>query len=537
MAEKLKAIGIKLEKAAAGTLLLLCICIFCGLTYYSAGYTVIEDAGIPSDTRDNMWLNLLVLAVVTAAAFLLHGISRSGHLRQARRRISACKPYLIGIVSAYVYVVSVVWITNCHVEPSGDGAVLCAAAHRMITGNYVDMKVPGYMVIFPHQFGLLSLIHLLFTLFGVWNFSVFQHINALCMPLLFYSGYKLLQLICKDFEIVFYYVLFFLGCVPLFLYVPYVYGEIISITFTMVLMWQTLRYCKTGRKSCFFWGTAAIVLACLVRKNSLIVLIAAAIVLAVHAIKEANPRGVIWVLVMALTVSGSGKLIHTYYEKQSGLEVSGGVPYISWIRMGLQDTWAGPGWFDNSSVEAYAEHGYDTEQTALAERERLAGILKDMWRNKAQSVDFFRRKILSQWNSPGNSYVYETKNFDCGPGELPDFVRRVYYDNERAVQAYMNRYQSVLYFFTAVSAAALLADRKKKRCLEEYLPYIAIVGGFLFSMLWEASSRYVLPYVAYMIPLAAAGVYRLAKISDGRGLFRRNKEAVPQDKIANSSNN
>ena len=45
MAEKLKAIGMKLEKAAAGTLLLLCVCIFFGLTYYSVRYTVTEDTG------------------------------------------------------------------------------------------------------------------------------------------------------------------------------------------------------------------------------------------------------------------------------------------------------------------------------------------------------------------------------------------------------------------------------------------------------------------------------------------------------------
>lgn len=513
MTEKLKAIGRKLEKAADRALLFLCICIFCGLTYYSAKYTVVDNAGLPLDTRDNAGLNLLVLAAATAAAFLLHVISRNGHLQPIRTRICAWKPYLIGIAMVYVYIISAVWVSNCHIAPCGDGEALCYAAHRMMTGNYIDMKDSGYMVIFPHQFGLLSVIQSLFTLFGAWNYGVFQHINALCMPLLFYSGYKFLQLICDSLEAVVYYILFFLGCVPLFLYVPFVYGEIISITFTMVLMWQTARYCKTGKKSCFLWGTAAIILACVVRKNSLIVLIAAGIVLAIHSVKEASPRGVAWVLVMILMVSGADKLIHIYYEKASGIEVSGGVPYVAWIRMGLQDTWAGPGWFDNSSVEVFAEHGYNTEQAALAEKELLTELLKDMWEDKASSIGFFRRKLLSQWNAPGYSYTYEINNFDCSPEDLPAFVSRIYYDDERAVQAYMNRYQLVLYFYAAVSAAVLFADRKKKYCLAANLLYIAIVGGFLFSALWEASSRYVLPYVVYMIPLAALGMYRLAKMA------------------------
>lgn len=517
MAGKCNAIGEKLEIIAVKALLVLCICIFCGLTYYSARYTIVEDI---VDTRDNAGINLLVLAAVTLAAVLLHRLAHNDRLQFVKQRILAWKPYIIGVISLFVYIMSAIWVSICHVAPGGDGSPLCHVAHRMITDNYIDMITPGYMVIFPHQFSLLWVIHLIFKLFGVWNYQVFQHLNALCMPLLFYSGYKILQLVCEEVEIVIYYVFFFLTFLPFLFYVPFVYGEIISITFTMVLMWQVIRYCKTGKKSCFLWGTAAIVLACIVRKNSLIILVAVGIVLMIHSIKKANLWGVLWIVVMALAVSGSDQMIHAHYEKISGIEVAGGVPYISWIRMGLQDNSTGPGWFDNSSVEAFAEHGYNTEQTALAERERIKEILKDMWKDKAYSIDFFRRKILSQWNSPEYSYIYETRQFDCDPGELPTLVKRIYYDNEQANLAYLNRYQFVLYFCVAVSAIVLFADRKKRHCLAEHLLYISIIGGFLFSAMWEARGRYVLPYVVYMIPLAAMGMYRMTKISDS-GYFSK----------------
>ncbi len=515
MTEKLGAIGRKLEKASEGILLFLCACVFGALTFYSAKYTMTEIAGIPSDTRDNMVWNLLVLAIVTAAAVLLHRFSGGGRFRPARQRIREWRPYIIGVVSAVVYLISAVWVSNCHVEPCGDSGVLCSVAVQMMEGNYSSMEGAGsYMAVFPHQFSLLAVIQCIFTLFGEWNYKAFQHINAFCIPLLFYSGYKFLQIMYDDSETVLYYILFFLGCAPLVLYVPFVYGEIISITFTMVLMWQTARYCKTGKKICLLWGAIAIVPACMVRKNSLIVLIAVGIVMVIHSIKKADLRGAVWVLVMALAVSGSDQLAHLYYEKVSGVEVADGAPFISWVRMGLQDTWAGPGWFDNSSVEAYAEHGYNAEQTALAERELLAEIMDDMWEDKAESADFFRRKILSQWNSPGYNYFYVTENFDCGPEELPAFVRRIYYDDAEAVRGFMDRYQFVLYFYAAVSAALLFADRKKRYPLAGCLLYIAIIGGFLFSALWEANSRYVLPYVVYMIPLAALGTGRLIKKTD-----------------------
>ena len=537
MAEKLDVIGGKLEKTAEGILLFICICVLGVLALYSAKYTMVENAGIPSDMRDNGWINFLILAVVTTVAALLHRTSRSRRFSFVNRRIRAWQPYIIGIASVLVYLISAVWVSNCHVEPCGDSGVLCSVAGQMMAGNYSAMEGAGsYMAVFPHQFSLLSVIQFVFTLFGEWNYRVFQHINAFCMPLLFYSGYKFLQFICDDLETVIYYILFFLGCAPLFLYVPFVYGEIISITFTMVLMWQTARYCKTGKKICLLWGTMAIVLACMVRKNSLIVLIAVGIVMVIHSMKKADLRGVVWILVMILAVSGSDRLVHLYYEKVSGVEVADGAPFISWVRMGLQDTWAGPGWFDNSSVEAFAEHGYNAEQTALAERSFLAEILNDMWEDKAGSTDFFRRKILSQWNSPGYNNYYVTENFDCGPEELPAFVRRIYYDDAEAVLGYMDRYQFVLYFYAAVSAVALFVDKKKRHCLAERLLYIAIIGGFLFSAMWEANSRYVLPYVVYMIPLAALGIGRLIKGIGQVQFFKKRYERM-QNALKGYKNN
>lgn len=38
--------------------------------------------------------------------------------------------------------------------------------------------------------------------------------------------------------------------------------------------------------------------------------------------------------------------------------------------------------------------------------------------------------------------------------------------------------------------------------------WIAVFGGFLFSILWEAKSRYVFPYCVFMILYAPEGLYQ-----------------------------
>ena len=45
---------------------------------------------------------------------------------------------------------------------------------------------------------------------------------------------------------------------------------------------------------------------------------------------------------------------------------------------------------------------------------------------------------------------------------------------------------------------------------------ISIIGGVLFHMLWEAKSRYVLPYFILMIPMAAGGLAELSGLLEKR---------------------
>ncbi|MCM1551344.1 MAG: hypothetical protein NC092_01475 [Butyrivibrio sp.] len=462
---------------------------------------------------DSVLGNLLIFMIFVAVLFLIYRLG----VRAAAKGWLAPEKMRIVVIAAAILVaaVSIGWVALCHVRPGADGRALCYVAGLIMEGRYSTMTPPGYMSYNPHQYSLLLVIQILFRLFGTDNYQAFQYMNALCMPLLFYSGYKLLWLICHKREACFYYILIFLGCMPLFIYIPYVYGEITSITFTMVLMWQVVSYCKGGGKASIFCGTLAAVAACVMRMNSLIVLVAAGIVLIVYALREAKPQAVVWLIVIFVSVFAVDGCIRIYYEKISGREVLDGIPYISYVLMGLKDGSRGPGWYDESNYNELLEHNYDTEWTALDNRADVKARLREFWEDKAYGIDFFLRKILSQWNSPAYHSLFETRRFDCEVEELPNIVRWIYYEGEDSVKDYMNRYQFLLYFMTAFYVASALVHRKRERFLEDRILLIAVIGGFLFSIVWEAMSRYVLPYVVYMIPLAAVGVWRIRELLTG----------------------
>ena len=502
--------GELLERTAGKILLAISMLLLWGLTYYSMRYTQVLQDGteIPLDKADSMGRNLIVFFVVVTVFFLL----RNGILKKRFSVSDRMRRTMVASAVIYVAIVSVVWVTICHVVPQADGARCVEIAASFLQGDYRQMMPPGYLCYFPHQYSLVAVIQLQFYLFGSGNYLVFQYMNALCMPLLFYSGYQMLMLIYGKLEPVLYYVVLFVSCLPLFLYVPYVYGEITSITFNMVLMWQVVRYCKTGKRSCWVFGTLAVVFACMMRMNSLIVLIAAGIVLVAYAVRNIKPQAIAWLLAMIIAVYAANGCVRAYYEKVSGNEILDGVPYISWVLMGLQDSGNGPGWYNGTNDTELTIHDLDAELTAIDNKRAVEERLSELYENKAYAVDFFRRKILSQWNSPAYHSFFETGTFDCSREELPDLVRRIYYDEADAVMTFMNRYQFVLYFCSAIMATVTFFCRKKERWLEDYILLIAVVGGFLFSILWEALSRYVLAYVVFMIPLASVGMWKLQEM-------------------------
>ncbi len=73
----------------------------------------------------------------------------------------------------------------------------------------------------------------------------------------------------------------------------------------------------------------------------------------------------------------------------------------------------------------------------------------------------------------------------------------------RLLCLFMDSYQLLVY---GMGLALLVLTRKEKYPLEWYLLLTVILGGVLFHTIWEAKSRYVLPYFVMMLPLAAAGL-------------------------------
>lgn len=70
----------------------------------------------------------------------------------------------------------------------------------------------------------------------------------------------------------------------------------------------------------------------------------------------------------------------------------------------------------------------------------------------------------------------------------------------------MNQLQNVIYIGVLFYYIYLA---KHKRQEKEYFLGLVLIGEVLFSLLWEAKSRYVFPYIVIALPAAAMGYWYL----------------------------
>jgi len=70
----------------------------------------------------------------------------------------------------------------------------------------------------------------------------------------------------------------------------------------------------------------------------------------------------------------------------------------------------------------------------------------------------------------------------------------------------MKGWQAALYVLCSIGA--IVCIRKKRGAAALVLP-VAVLGGFLYHMIFEAKSQYIYVYALYLVPLAGYGLSSL----------------------------
>jgi len=137
--------------------------------------------------------------------------------------------------------------------------------------------------------------------------------------------------------------------------------------------------------------------------------------------------------------------------------------------------------------------------------EYIDNRLQEFKENPSYAWDFYREKILSQWNAPlFQSLYFAAMNPDFFVPEEDTLLGKINIVNFMDIVNVCDRVQFIVYF--GMLCYFLFAVRKDSNMLQHMLA-VAIIGGFFFSIIWEAKARYIFPYYITMFPLAVFGYH------------------------------
>ena len=503
---------------------------------------------------------------------------------------------LLVFTLTFVFGLGILLILFGRTVPAADALSVYNAAAEWILGN-TDIIHPtvSYLSYYPQQIGLMAFLELLLRIWNLtglsvpaWHFIKLVYVCLLCGAIWF--QYLSLQYLWpENYKKISCCYLVLVCCnLPMIMYSSFVYGEIPSFAALSVGWYLLLRllggvspdssyrdnvsrndapsvtaydYVPRMLRQILFTGFGSILfltLSVMLRKNSLIPVIAVLLVLLFEALRPGrNGKMRLGLLIMAvcLAVTSVGilPLVQKCYEKKAGNTLSSGVTAMSYLAMGMQEASRGCGWYNGFNIDTYDTAGMDTaianEISRLAIDERLTYFRE----HPGYTADFYLHKHLSQWAD--GTYASRQATLATYGGRSA-FFKEVYEGSlSGGYIEWCNAWQNVLYLGVLVFCIDSLKKRQKSKvvghmadqtaghtagCTADhmadqldadqlgadrhgadrhgadqhgadrlyiYVGLIAVLGGFLFHTFWEANSRYIFSYSLLLMPYCGAGVY------------------------------
>ncbi len=386
--------------------------------------------------------------------------------------------------------------------PIDDQIQVYSAATLFNEGNYINLSKGGYINMYPQQLGYIMYLQIILQLAGNKAVYVVQVINCLLIMGTVYLICCFLNDLTDELIPRIFGSILLLFLLPLYLMGSWVYGDVPFYFFMFLFLHNFIKASKCKGKKNIIGAIVAAVFCLIFRKHALIFLIAVFIVCFISFFEKRKKMYLILGLFSFVLPLLATKGIDRYYSMVSGYEVDGGIPSIAWVTMGTIEDESAPGWFHNYSVPLYYSTDCDRELTAELAFERLGMQMEQFMEDPVYAASFYKRKISTQWNDPffNTDYLIPVDN-----GETAEGITVFLLENEEAIRMLLSLIQSIVYFGTFIYICFV----SYKDDFAKTLPEMVILGGFLFSIIWEAKSRYVFTYFIIMFPMAAIGWHQL----------------------------
>ena len=469
---------------------------------------------------DNLALNLLFTAIFVGILFTM----RRFYDFFAKINITALEIILV----VYVVLLGFIWIFSVTSIPADDSANVYETARQAAKNQYTSLHdftnfynkdfYGGYSYynFYPFQLGFVFICEIIFRIFGTTSSMPVQVINVLAVGAAYLGLAKITRLLFKRKSIEFMAIFLLALCFQPILFCTFVYGNIIGMSLGIWSCFFLIKYFQTNKWLLLIPCGILLVISTIAKYNNMIYLVAFVIMLIVHTVKEKKWQSIAFAVAICIATVGSSSLIIASYESRAGVTLANGVSQVLYFDMGLQESGRAPGWYTTTGLNLYLKNQFDDEAANKEAWQQIGQRMEAFSDDAEYTVDFFGKKILSQWNEPTfeSIWVSKVKGHEVA---IKGGIGEAVYDKSlgQLLELHFGLYMRVLYLLFAIGIYCLFISKKTN--IQTILLPLVLMGGFGYHFLCEAKSQYILTYIPLIIPTAAYAL-NLVLFSDYTGL-------------------
>lgn len=444
------------------------------------------------------------------------------------------KKYLIFGLVLFLYVTMQIVIINYKSKPPADDqkttyelaiAMKKGNVQEFLKNNYTYQGAITdeiYVERYQQQFTLAFIWSIIFRILNSNDYLIIEILNVIFNSITLISVF----LICKELSKK-YNVNKYLGItlIATFLSIPvlstFIYGDFSSLGLAMLGTYFVMRYCNERKLKYIVSFIACISLAYLLRMNTLIFFLAILVYLFLDLLKNNENKKAILSKVAVIVcfivfTLLPADMIKSYYLNKANLDKDKSFPVLGYVYIGMTVSSYAPGWYT-----------YEYANIAYHNIENANGIYKDLIKerlnyfkeNPNYTFKFYLAKILSMWTENNHSAIRKRTIVDENGNYFKDMSPQGIHD----AWDLLILHQKALMLIIIGCTMIVLVQNRKNLSNELILLLTIFIGGFLFHLIWEAKSRYIIPYIVVLIPIATI---EIRKFNFKKAHINKNNEVL-----------
>ncbi|MCI8308999.1 MAG: hypothetical protein HFJ45_02035 [Clostridia bacterium] len=460
-------------------------------------------------------ISLLVSIAIVILFFKFDNIIKKLKLSKKTKVI-----IFIGILILYM-AVQVGWIYIRHAVPTADQDLTYQTSVALADDDIESAKwMGGYLQAYSQQLTLAYVFSIIFKIFNTRNPVVLQYYNALSNCITIIALFLIAKQLSKKYEVSkTRTVLISLMFITLPMLATFVYGDLPSIPFCLLAIYFIMKYCENKKIRYSILSAICLSYACILRMNNLIFLIALVIYdfLEILHIEEKNVKKIlkeIIVLVVFIAVAFlPSKILKDNLLDRFELKKDKPFPTIGFLCMGMNESGRSYGWY-NGDIAQIAFNGFDEAPPIY--KEMIKERIKTFVKKPIYFAQFYCVKIISTWTENTYGAVWYNQQFNFAENEwrnienekiakIQDKLDGLVVKSNKHLQVYQKAIILIIFGMTL----CVLVKYRKNISNEVLLLVLCFMGGFMFHILWETKSRYIISYIIVLMPLVSINLGKL----------------------------